>query len=167
MLWERACSRCRRRGATVKVRCKLTGPPRTYPAFQLDKNAGYVLAIPVRTTEYISIRCVTAFYGFRPYGGSLLSNSHKSTQKGLAPSYGLRCAQVPSLRSCSVGTPPRAIHGPSRLSRHPCRSTHYAEPPFGLPGGLANQKHCTRGGRPAGLFGVSNTVLTLITQARC
>ena len=64
-----------------------------------------------------------------------MSNSHKSTQKGLAPSYGLRCAQVPSLRSCSVGTPPRAIHGPSRLSRHPCRSTHSTEPPLGLPEG--------------------------------
>ena len=36
----------------------------------------------------------------------------KRNQKVLAPSYGLRCAQVPSLRSCSVGTPPRAIHGP-------------------------------------------------------
>ena len=46
----------------------------------------------------------------------------------------------PSLRSCSVGTPPRAIHGPSRLSRHPCRSTHSTEPPFGLLGGRADQK---------------------------
>ena len=36
----------------------------------------------------------------------------KRNQKVLAPSYGLRCAQVPSLRTCSVGTPPRAIHGP-------------------------------------------------------
>ena len=67
----------------------------------------------------------------------------KRNQKVLAPSYGLRCAQVPSLRSCSVGTPPRAIHGPSRLSRHPCRSTHSTEPPLGLPGGLVDQKHCT------------------------
>ena len=65
----------------------------------------------------------------------------KRNQKVLAPSYGLRCAQVPSLRLCSVGTPPRAIHGPSRLSRHPCRSTHSSEPPLGLPGGQADQKH--------------------------
>jgi len=73
----------------------------------------------------------------------------KRNQKVLAPSYGLRCAQVPSLRSCSVGTASRAIHGPSRLSRHPCRSTHSTEPPLGLPGGLADQKHCaTR--RPTG-----------------
>ena len=37
---------------------------------------------------YISISCITAFYGFRPYGGSLLSNSHKSKQKVLALPYG-------------------------------------------------------------------------------
>ena len=54
---------------------------------------------------YISIECATAIYGFRPYGGSLLPNSRKSKQKGLAPTYGPRCAQVPSLRLCSVGTP--------------------------------------------------------------
>ena len=80
----------------------------------------------------------------------------QSNPSAFAPSYGLRCAQVPSLRLCSVGTPPRAIHGPSRLSRHPCRSTHSTEPPLGLPGGLADQKHCaTRRpiGRPAGLSG--------------
>ena len=64
------------------------------PMLQLDVNAGDVPATPVKTTEYISIRCVMAFYGFRPYGGSLLSNSHKSKQKGLAPAYGPRFAQV-------------------------------------------------------------------------
>jgi len=88
-----------------------------------------ILSLP---PAYISIECATPIYGFRPYGEALLSNSHKSTQKGLAHAYGLRCAQVPSLRSRSVGTPPRAIHGPSRLSRHPCRDTHCAEPTLGL-----------------------------------
>ena len=44
--------------------------------------------LPLLNIEYISIRCVTALYGFRPYGGSLLSNSHKSKQKGLALPYG-------------------------------------------------------------------------------
>ena len=73
----------------------------------------------------------------------------KRNQKVLAPSYGLRCAQVPSLRLCSVGTPSRAIHGPSRLSRHPCRSAHSTEPPLGLPGGRADQKHCAAR-RPTG-----------------
>ena len=84
-------------------------------------------------------------------------------QKVLAPSYGLRCAQVPSLRLCSVGTPPRAIHGPSRLSRHPCRSTHSTEPPLGLPGGLVDQKHCgTRRptGRPVRFVCSSSTATT-------
>ena len=77
------------------------------------------------------------------------SRRRKSNQKGLPLAYGLRCAQVPSFRSRSVGPPPRAIHGPSRLSRHPCRSTHSTEPPLGLPGGLVDQKHCgTR--RPTG-----------------
>ena len=67
------------------------------------------------------------------------SKRRKSNQKGLPLAYGLRCAQVPSRRFSSVGTPPRAILGPSRLSRHPCRSTHYAEPPLGLPMGQVDQ----------------------------
>ena len=66
----------------------------------------------------------------------------QSNQSAFAPSYGLRCAHVPSRRFCSVGTPRRAIHGPSRLSRHPCRSTHSTNPPLGLPGGQTDQKHC-------------------------
>ena len=83
-----------------------------YALNRLNADAGYVRGTPVKTTEYISIRCVTAFYGFRPYGGSLLANSPKSKQKVLAPAYGPRCAQVPSLRSCSMGTLRRAILGP-------------------------------------------------------
>ncbi len=98
-----------------------------------------LLILKSLASAYISIGCATAFYGFRSYSEALLSNSHKSTQKGLAPAYGLRCAQVPSFQSCSVGTPPRAIHGPSRLSRHPCRDTHCAEPPLGLPKGRVDQ----------------------------
>jgi hypothetical protein len=31
-----------------------------------------------------------------------------------------------------VGPPPSAIHGGGRLSRHPCRSAHYAPPAFSL-----------------------------------
>ena len=67
-------------------------------------NAGYVLKVQVRATKYISIRCATALYGFRPYGGSLLSNSHKRNQKGLAP--GVR----PSLRSGSLAPVPLRGH---------------------------------------------------------
>ncbi len=41
---------------------------------------------------------------------------------------------MPSLRHCSVGPPRRAIHGPARLSRHPCRDAHCAMPAFGQRG---------------------------------
>ena len=37
---------------------------------------------------------------------------------------------VSSLHHCSRGPPRRAIHGPSRLSRHPCRSTPCATIPL-------------------------------------
>jgi hypothetical protein len=46
---------------------------------------------------------------------------------------------MPSLRSCSVGPPPSAIHGRGRLTRHPCRVAHCAEPPLGLSMGRAPQ----------------------------
>jgi hypothetical protein len=39
---------------------------------------------------------------------------------------------MPSLRSCSVGPPPSAIHGRGRLTRHPCRVARCAEPALGL-----------------------------------
>ena len=52
--------------------------------------------------------------------------------KGLAPASGSRCARLPSFHRCSEGRRARAIHGPSRLSRHPCRSPLYAAIPFGL-----------------------------------
>ena len=47
----------------------------------------------------------------------------KSKQKVLPLACGSRCARLPSFHHCSRGTPRRAIPGPSRLSRHPCRST--------------------------------------------
>ena len=46
---------------------------------------------------------------------------------------------MPSLRSCSVGPPPSAIHGRGRLTRHPCRVAHCAEPPLSLPRGRVDQ----------------------------
>ncbi len=58
---------------------------------------------------------------------------------------------MPSLRSCSVGPPPSAIHGRGRLTRHPCRVAHCAEPPLGLSMGQEDQKP-KRGGLPAGLI---------------
>src|SRR5690242_10150806 len=57
---------------------------------------------------------------------------------------------MPSLRSCSVGPPRSAIPGRTRLTRHPCRVAHCAEPPLGLSKGRAPQKP-KRGGLTAGL----------------
>ena len=59
----------------------------------------------------------------------------KVSKKSLPTRTALASLRCPSLRSRSVGTLRRAILGPTRLSRHPCRSTHCAEPPFGLPKG--------------------------------
>ena len=58
---------------------------------------------------------------------------HKRNQKvsPRASSPSLRLG-VPSLRSCSVGPPPSAIPGRGRLTRHPCRVAHCAEPPLSL-----------------------------------
>jgi hypothetical protein len=39
---------------------------------------------------------------------------------------------MPSLRHCSGGPPPSAIHGRGRLPRHPCRGAPCATPAFGL-----------------------------------
>jgi len=52
--------------------------------------------------------CGNGHLGFRPYGESLFfkrrnAGPAKSNQKTLAPAYGLRCAQVPSLRRPSGG----------------------------------------------------------------
>ncbi|CAI8767943.1 hypothetical protein EMIT0P44_180095 [Pseudomonas sp. IT-P44] len=84
--------------------------------------------------------CGNGCYWFRPYGESLWK-SPKVT-KGLLPlSFGASPRLgMPSLRSCSVGPPPSAIHGRGRLTRHPCRVAHYAEPPLGLSRGRSDQK---------------------------
>ncbi len=106
----------------------------------------------------VHIRCCgNGCLGFRSYSGSLWK-SPKVT-KGLLPlSLGASLwLGMPSLRSCSVGPPPSAIHGRGRLTRHPCRVAHCAAPALGLSRGQENQKQKptatpTRGGLPAGLF---------------
>ena len=82
--------------------------------------------------------CGHGFYWFRPYGESL---GKAPSNQGLLPlSYGASPGLgMPSLRSCSVGPPRSAIHGRARLTRHPCRVTHCAEPALGLPKGQADQ----------------------------
>jgi hypothetical protein len=55
----------------------------------------------------------------------------RSNQERL-PLHPARLRRVPSLHRRSGGTARRAIHGPTRLSRHPCRSSPCATIPLGL-----------------------------------
>src|SRR3990167_7920812 len=75
---------------------------------------------------------------FRPLRAShfLLLAQEKVTKEKGTPSSGPGCAGVPSFHHHSRGTPRRAIHGPSWLSRHPCRSTPYAAISLGLLKGI-------------------------------
>jgi len=59
---------------------------------------------------------------------------------------------MPSLRSCSVGPPPSAIHGRGRLTRHPCRVAHCAEPALGLTRGAYTATASKAAYRPAWLL---------------
>ena len=83
---------------------------------------------------------------FRSYSGSLGKAERRpapSNQGVLPLTFGA------SLRSCSVGPPPSAIHGRRRLTRHPCRVAHCAEPALGLTMGRAPQQQPRRPtGRP-------------------
>ncbi|MGF6330767.1 hypothetical protein ABH909_003645 [Pseudomonas sp. BS3782 TE3695] len=57
----------------------------------------------------------------------------QSNQRASAPPFGASPRLgMPSLRHCSGGPPPSAIHGRGRLPRHPCRGAPYATPAFGL-----------------------------------
>ena len=101
--------------------------------------------------------CEYPFFGnggwrFRSYSESLWK-SPKVT-KGLLPlSFGASPGLgMPLLRSCSVGPPPSAIHGRGRLTRHPCRVAHCAEPPLGLSRGRPPPQHREAAYRPAWLF---------------
>ena len=75
--------------------------------------------------------CGHGCWRFRFYSESL--GEAPSNQALLPLSFGASPRLgMPSLRSCSVGPPPSAIHGRGRLTRHPCRVAHCAEPPLGL-----------------------------------
>ncbi|GEM_PF-2269418 len=89
---------------------------------------------------------------FRPYGESL--GEAPSNQALLPLSFGASLwLGMPSLRSCSVGPPPSAIHGRGRLTRHPCRVVHCAEPPLGLSRGRAPPKQPRRPASRPGCWG--------------
>jgi len=82
--------------------------------------------------------CGHGGYRFRSYSESLgkapSNQALLPLSSGASPGLG-----IPSLRSCSVGPPRSAIHGRARLTRHPCRVAHCAEPAFGLPMGQEDQ----------------------------
>jgi len=69
---------------------------------------------------------------FRPAGRPTFSSRGKSRQKRLPLHPALASLRVRSLRRRSEGRRTRAIHGPLRLSRHPCRSPLSATTPFTL-----------------------------------
>ncbi|MGF6110605.1 hypothetical protein QFZ85_002141 [Pseudomonas frederiksbergensis] len=113
---------------------------------------GWVSGGVIWVSGFLGFCVYIRFFGngglwFRSYSGSL-SKSAKVTKALLPLSFGasLRLG-MPSLRSCSVGPPPSAIHGRGRLTRHPCRVAHYAEPPLGLSRGRAS--HGEAAYRPA------------------
>jgi len=78
--------------------------------------------------------CLLINHAFRLPGEllSLCLRKEKVTKEKAHPTSGPACGGVPSFRRCSRGTSRRAIPGPSRLSRHPCRSTPYATIPLSL-----------------------------------
>ncbi len=98
----------------------------------------------------VHIRCCgNGRFWFRSYSGLL---GKAPSNQGLLPlTLGASLwLGMPSLRSCSVGPPPSAIHGRRRLTRHPCRVAHYAEPERSLTRGRTPQQRPRRPtGRPA------------------
>ena len=82
--------------------------------------------------------CGNGRYGFRFYSESLGRAPSNQALLPLSSGASLRLG-IPSLRSCSVGPPRSAIHGRARLTRHPCRVAHCAEPALGLPMGQEDQ----------------------------
>ncbi len=65
------------------------------------------------------------YFWFSPLRAShfLLPGQEKVTKEKATPTFGHGYAVVRSLHRRSRGTQRRAFHGPSLLSRHPCRST--------------------------------------------
>lgn len=66
--------------------------------------------------------------GIRPDFVGLIRFAHPAGQ----PAAVTALRYVSLFHHCPRGTPRRAIPGPSRLSRHPCRSTPYTTIPLGL-----------------------------------
>ncbi len=136
-MWELAC--LRRRPYSRPVSCGCTP---IHCGSEPARDGGLTADQSLAGVDIHS--CGNGHLGFRPYDGSL---GKAPSNQGLLPlSFGasLRLG-MPSLRSCSVGPPRSAIHGRARLTRHPCRVAHCAEPPLGLSRGRCIKiKSCRR-----------------------
>ena len=118
--WERVCSQKRSDSRPVSYGCT---PIKLWELACL--RPGLFDGVHIHS-------CGNGHLGFRSYSGSLWKSA-KVTKALLPLSFGASPRLgIPSLRSCSVGPPPSAIHGRGRLTRHPCRVAHYAEPALGL-----------------------------------
>ena len=104
-------------------------------------------------------------YWFRSYSESL---GRAPSNQGLLPlSFGASPRLgIPSLRSCSVGPPPSAIHGRGRLTRHPCRVAHCAEPALGLSRGRLPPQPPRRPESRPGSLGVRVVLLCCVHSFR-
>jgi hypothetical protein len=92
-------------------------------------------------------------------GGFLLAVAPKGTKRSCPCMRPCASLRVRSLHRHSRGTPRRAIPGPSRLSRHPCRSTPSTAIPLTLlKGRLVSldtlQKNQTSDARTSGRLGL-------------
>jgi len=100
-----------------------TSQPPTLPTHR--RCVGWKTAKPFpRVTSTCSDRFrVASGICSAPLGGSLLAVAPKGTKRACPSIRPCASLRVRSLHRHSRGTPRRAIPGPSRLSRHPCRST--------------------------------------------
>ena len=128
---------------------------------------------------YISVAAVTASGGSaltaghlekrnaaRPVEASLLAMEVNDDAGCLAPRGALRffVGTPPGASSLLQSPPPSAIHGRRRLTRHPCRVAHCAEPALGLTGRTPQQRPRRPTGRP--VCGVRLSVMYLRLSGR-
>jgi len=87
-------------------------------------GADSVRDVPASRWDFSAASAYARASCFAPSGESLLPNAEEVTKKACPGHPVFRLGRkIPSLNWSFRGTPRRAIPGPSRLSRHPCRST--------------------------------------------
>ena len=130
-MWP-GCDPARIAASSTGVRCPHTGPDFLFQA-PAPPRAGVFAFVGV-WRESVEPSCLPSsadVSGFALPGESLLQTSECRPQKGTrTPAPCIRnsaspfaFAKRPSLHRCAGGTARGAIHGPTRLSRHSCRSS--------------------------------------------